>query len=101
LTPQGVPGFESLSLRHCPLRNFSLPQGARNFALVFKGYAGGLFTLLGARQPKSVSLGRYSLDLLPAPIWWIFRKTLIEREESVTQPEHFEAGCTTGEPTGI
>jgi hypothetical protein len=61
--------WQARTLRHCPVRKVSLPPLRPNFPLVFKGYADGLFTFVGVKRQKSVSRGRFSLNLMTAVIW--------------------------------
>jgi len=70
----GINGMENVrprsrSLRHCPERKISLCPPRPDFPVVFKGYAGGLFTFSRAKRPKFVSPGRFSLNLMTAVIW--------------------------------
>lgn len=51
------------------LKSLSRSGCRRIFPLFSRVMREGLFTTPGARRPKSVSQGRYSLDLMTAPFW--------------------------------
>jgi len=50
------------------VRNFSPPPQRQDFPVIFKGWAGGLFTFVSMKHRKSISPGRFSLNLMAAAI---------------------------------
>ncbi len=52
----------------CVVRNFSPPPQRQDFPVIFKGWAGGLFTFVSMKHRKSISPGRFSLNLMAAAI---------------------------------